>query len=132
MSRKTDALAASRLPDLPDAGYSTIRQKQTTDAIMFFMRGVERNRKLLLGIVCDGKRKWRTTAGRVWRGLLVNTEILDSIYQYFCWQAGRHPRQQLELLNQIEQRQPTIAHDAQRDEVQVREALAWLEAKKFH
>ena len=47
----TDPLSASRLPDLPNAGYATLKQKQTSDAICEFMRQTERNRVLLLSIV---------------------------------------------------------------------------------
>lgn len=97
MSR--DALAASRLPDLPTAGYASTRQKQTTDAIMLFMRSVERDRQLLLAIVVDGIDKWRKTAGTVWRGLLIDRDILDSIFRYFIAQAGPNPAQQLLILH---------------------------------
>ncbi len=86
------------LPDLPHAGYSTRRQKETSDAIMFFMRGVERDRMLLLNIVVDGLDKWRKTAGTVWRGLLINRDVLDSIYHYFELQAGSKPMAQLVVL----------------------------------
>ncbi len=86
------------LPDLPDAGYSTRRQKETSDAIMFFMRGVERNRPLLLAIVIDGIDKWRKTAGTVWRGLLIDRDVLDSIFRYFVLQAGPNPAQQWLIL----------------------------------
>ncbi len=97
MSRS--AIDASRLPDLPTAGYASNRQKQTTDAIMFFMRSVERDRQLLLAIVVDGIDKWRKTAGTVWRGLLIDREILDSIFRYFIAQAGPNPAAQLLILH---------------------------------
>ena len=99
------ALLRSRLPDLPDAGYATQRQKETTDAIMIFMRAVERERALLLSIVVDGPMKWRKTAGTVWRGLLIDNDILDSIYTYFRMQAGENPAQQLLILHGMEQQQ---------------------------
>ncbi len=94
-----DPLSASRLPDLPNAGYATHRQKETTDAIMFFMRNMERNRPLLLSIVVDGVEKWRKVAGGVWKGLLIDREILDSIFRYFVQQAGPNPAQQLLILH---------------------------------
>lgn len=87
------------LPDLPDAGYATRRQRETTDAIMFFMRKVERDRPLLLAIVIDGLEKWLKTAGRVWKGLLIDRDLLTSIFQYFVLQAGPNPAQQLLILN---------------------------------
>jgi len=94
-----DPLSASRLPDLPNAGYASKRQKETSDAIMFFMRMVERNRALLLMIVVDGIDKWLRTAGTVWRGLLIDKEILTSIYRYFVLQAGPNPAEQLLILH---------------------------------
>ena len=92
---------ATHLPDLPHAGYSTRRQKETSDAIMFFMRGVERNRLLLLDIVLDGPEKWIKTAGRVWRGLVINPDVLMSIYRYFVIQAGDHPGLQRRAIRQL-------------------------------
>ncbi len=65
---------------------------------MFFMRGVERNRPLLLAIVIDGIDKWRKTAGTVWKGLLIDRDVLDSIFRYFVLQAGPNPAQQLLIL----------------------------------
>lgn len=100
------------LPDIPNAGYSTRRQRETTDAICFFMRGVERKRELLLDIVIDGREKWRGVASRVWRGLLIDKALLDSIYDYFVLQAGKDPVAQRETLRLMEkwapQRQPPI------------------------
>jgi hypothetical protein len=98
------ALELPHLPDLPDAGYSTYRERVTTDAIMFFMRGVERDRLLLLSIVIDGRERFRRVAGRAWRGLLVNRDILDSIYSYFVLQAGPNPEAQRDRLRQIQKR----------------------------
>src|SRR5690242_18988370 len=99
------------LPNLPDAGYATHRQKQTSDAIMIFMRKAERNRVLLLSIVIDGLDKWRTTAGSVWRGLLIDRDILDSIFRYFVAQAGPNPAEQLLILNGMAQQQQIPAWD---------------------
>jgi len=96
-----DEFSSERLPDLPNAGYSTRREKLTTDAIMYFMRGVERNRPLLLDIVLDGRAKFRRVAGHTWRGLLINTELLDSIYAYFVLQAGPQPEAQREALKSL-------------------------------
>ncbi len=94
----SDPYASSRLGDLPDAGYATKRQKETSDAIMFFMRDVERNRVLLLSIVVDGLGKWLTTSGKVWKGLLIDKDILTSIFRYFVAQAGVNPAAQLLIL----------------------------------
>jgi hypothetical protein len=107
----TDPIAASRLGDLPDAGYATMRQRQTSDAIMIFMRQAERNRALLLSIVVDGIEKWRKTAGTVWRGLLIDRDLLDSIFRYFVLQAGPNPAQQLLILNGMAKQQMTTRWD---------------------
>lgn len=79
------------LPDLPNAGYATDREKQLSDAIMQFMRETERNRPLLLSIVIGGKEQWRKNAQEIWRGLRVGEhhEALDSIFAYFELQAVR-------------------------------------------
>ena len=94
----SDPFAAERLPDLPHAGYATFRQKQTSDAVMIFMRGVERDRILLLSIVVEGIETWRKTAGTVWKGLLIDRDLLDSIFRYFVLQAGVNPAEQLLIL----------------------------------
>jgi hypothetical protein len=86
------------LPDLPNVGYSTLREKRLSDEIMLFMRDVERDRLRLLTIVVDGPDKWRTVARRIWRGLGIETDALDEIYRYFVLQAAR-PAQQRELLD---------------------------------
>jgi len=96
-----DSYRAERLPDLPRTRNQTRWEKETSDAIMMFMRGAERHRPLLLSIVVQGRAKWRETAGRVWRGLLINDEILDSIYFYFVMQAGPNPAAQLATLLEL-------------------------------
>ncbi len=108
------------LPDLPDAGYSTRRQKEASDAIMFFMRGVERDRFLLLSIVIDGIDKWRKTAGGVWRGLLIDRDILDSIFRYFVAQAGVNPAQQLLILHGMREQEQRTQFDKR---IRTRETL---------
>lgn len=87
------------LPDLPNAGYSTQRERELTDAIMMFMREIERDRMRLLTIVLEGKAKWRKVAGSIWRGHRVGEDhaLLDSIYDYFTLQACRPGTQRLLL-----------------------------------
>jgi hypothetical protein len=87
------------LPDLPTAGYATIRERELTDMVMQFMREVERDRLRLLTIVIEGKTRWRSVAGSIWRGHRIGEEhaLLDSIYDYFTLQACR-PRTQMLLL----------------------------------
>lgn len=104
-----DKFAASRLPDLPNAGYASKRAKETSDAIMIFMRRVERERALLLMIVVDGIDKWLKTAGTVWKGLLIDKQILTDIYRYFVMQAGPNPAEQLLILHgQLEQQKREV------------------------
>lgn len=88
------------LPDLPNAGYATQRERELTDMIMQFMREVERDRLRLLTIVIKGKTRWRAVAGDIWRGHRIGEDhqLLDSIYDYFTLQACR-PRTQRLLLN---------------------------------
>jgi hypothetical protein len=87
-----------RLPDLPIVGYATDRERQGTDAIMLFMREVERDRLKLLTIVCDGKEKWRRGAGYVFgTALNIDDDILDEIFWYFTLQCAR-PRGQWYLM----------------------------------
>lgn len=97
-------ISASRLPDLPNAGYSTERQKATSDLVMFWLRNIERDRLLLLSIVIDGPAKWRKTAGNAWglssagRASAVTTELLDRVFQYMALLAGPNPAEQLLIL----------------------------------
>ncbi len=82
------------LPDLPNAGYSTQREKALSDSVMMFMRDIERDRIRLLTIVIEGRDKWRKVAGEIWRGLRIGEDIslLDDIYFYFTLQAGTLPQ----------------------------------------
>src|SRR5262245_2315328 len=92
------ALIMIRLPDLPNAGYSSWRQKEASDALMFFMRDCERDRTRLLNIVCQGPDKWRRVAGDIWRGLPIDTEAIDAVYRYFLLQACNQVELQAQLL----------------------------------
>lgn len=79
--------APLQLGDIPNAGYSTDLQKQTTDTIMFYMRGVERDRVQLLAIVMDGIEKFRKLTLANWKGLAIDRDIVDSVWRYFAMQA---------------------------------------------
>lgn len=99
-----NALDASRLPDLPNAGYVTPKEKATSDLIMFWLRAVERDRPLLLSIVVDGAARWRKVAGDAWhltrasRSTAVTTELLDRVFDYMALLAGPNPAEQLLIL----------------------------------
>jgi hypothetical protein len=86
------------LPDLPNVGYATQREREGTDLIMTFMRDTERNRLLLLTIVIEGREKWRKLAAATFgTQTSIDTEALDEMYDYFTLQACR-PRTQRLLL----------------------------------
>ena len=99
--RDTPAMAASRLGDLPNAGYSTKREKELSDAIMLFMRKIERDRPFLLSIVVGGKAKFRHIVGKQFRGLRPLDDLLDKMFDYFVKQAGPNPLGQLEKLERM-------------------------------
>lgn len=93
-----DEFAGQRLPDLPNAGYATARERKLSDEIMFFIRGCERNRLLLLTIVCDGKEKFRPIARKAWSHLRVDTDLCDAVYGYLALLAGQYPNLQRDAL----------------------------------
>jgi hypothetical protein len=73
-----------RLPNLPNAGYATQREKGLSDAIMQFLRDIERHRFTLLTIVIAGKEQWRVNAQETWRALRIGEDhqLLDSVFSY--------------------------------------------------
>jgi hypothetical protein len=75
------------LPDLPNAGYGSRREREASDAIMLFMRDCERDRPRLLAIVCEGPDTWRRVASDLWRGFPISTDLIDAVYKYFVLQA---------------------------------------------
>mgnify|MGYP001585449604 CR=1 FL=1 len=79
------------LPDLPNVGYATDRERRLSDNIMDFMRQTERDRLRLLTIVLEGREKWKAVAGDIWRGYRIGQEdgVLMAIYDYFVLQAIR-------------------------------------------
>lgn len=89
------ALAASRLPELPHAGYSTARQKALSDAMMFLIRGFERDRPVLLKVVLAGAIRWRRTFTREFRWLRADSELADAVFGYLVRLAGPNPEAQL-------------------------------------
>lgn len=77
------------LPDLPNAGYATFREKALSDAVMQFLRTLERDRLRLLTVVLEGPATWRRIAQSIWRGLRIGEDhqLLDEIYKYLELQA---------------------------------------------
>ena len=99
-----DPISASSLGDLPNAGYSTRRERELTDAIMLFMRNIERDRIVLLSIVIDGRDKFRHVLLKQYRGLGLADRLCDQIFDYFTQQAGKYPIQQREALLHMDNR----------------------------
>jgi len=103
----SDPLAASRLPDLPNAGYSTRRERELTDAIMFLVRGFERERLLLIETVLQGQMLWRKRFIRAFRAIHADETLADAVFGYFVLLAGPNPAEQLLILHgqmQLEER----------------------------
>lgn len=120
-----DEFAASRLPDLPNAGYSSPKQKATSDLVMFWLRDIERDRLHLLQIVVEGPERWRRIAGKAWgldsggRVGAMTTELLDQVFTYMVLLAGVNPGEQLLRLMQFRQERMLDRYDfrARRHEV---------------
>jgi hypothetical protein len=103
-----DPFASSRLPDLPNAGYATKRERAVSDMIQEFIRQIERDRVALLDIVCSGLGKWRKVCAGVLRGARMETELVDAIYHYLTLLAGDHPAQQLQNLLTMQHAKPWL------------------------
>lgn len=97
-----DEFAGRRLPDLPNAGYATRREKQFSDEIMSFIRGCERNRILLLTIVCARKDKARRVMKKAWKHLKADDEMVDAVFGYLVLIAGEKPEEQLDHLQNLD------------------------------
>ena len=78
-----DEFAGQRLPDLPNEGYATRREKAASDAIMFFVRNMERNRMLLLTVVCSGREQWHKEGAEWRRALRLSTDSMNQLFNYF-------------------------------------------------
>lgn len=101
----SDALSSSRLPDLPNAGYATQLQRELSDAIMFLLRGIERDRLLLLEIVIEGRAKWRKRFLAAYRAIKADQEFADAVWGYLVMLAGPNPDAQKAILQGIERQQ---------------------------
>lgn len=100
-----DPFKSSRLGDLPNDGYSTRRERELSDAVMLFMRAIERDRKVLLLIVVEGPDVFRGRMLKEWRGLRPARDLVDKVFQYFVRQAGPNPLGQLEALSRMTNRE---------------------------
>lgn len=109
-----------RLPDLPNVGYSTRKDREGSDAIMDFVRKIERDRLRLLQTVVDGPLKWRRVAGDIWRGSAIDLEAVDEIYRYLTLMAAK-PVHQRAMLDSLK--------NAARYKEAVRQAMPDIEAQ---
>lgn len=100
-----DPIAASRLPDLPNAGYATRTQRELSDAMMFLIRGFERDRLLLLETVLHGKTLWRRRFIAAFRAIKADAEFADAVFGYLVLLSGPNPEAQKARLQQMEQQQ---------------------------
>jgi hypothetical protein len=106
-----DALSASRLPDLPHAGYRSKTARELSDAMMFLIRGLERDRLLLLEVVINGRAKWRKAFVKAYRAIKADTEFADAVFGYLVLLAGPHPDAQKARLEQLEAQRQTQTWD---------------------
>ena len=122
-----DEFSGSRLPDLPNAGYSTRAEKALSDTVMTFIRALERDRIVLLKIVIDGPQKFKSVCGKRWRGARVPSELLDAVFGYLQLLAGDNPRGQYERLTQMQVAPPWIGDNAS-NYAKVRDSLEFVAA----
>ncbi len=101
-----DEFAGQRLPDIPNAGYQTTREKMLSDGIMHFCREIERDRISLLSIVIDGHLKWRRIIKDKLAGLRMSDELADEMYRWFEQMAGPNPMMQRDSLLRLSQVSP--------------------------
>lgn len=99
----SDPLAHSRLPDLPHAGHATRAQREVSDAIMFLIRGLERDRLLLLEVVCKGQLLFRKRFVKEYRAIKADSESADAVFGYLQLLAGPNPEGQKARLEQMYQ-----------------------------
>ncbi len=82
----------------------------------------------------DGIDKWRKTAGTAWKGLLIDRDLLDSIFRYFVLQAGVNPAEQLLILEGLQQQRAREAWDKRtstRESFQKAQRSALADLRKY-
>lgn len=106
-----DPFASSRLPDLPSAGFQTRLQRELSDAMMFLIRGLERDRLLLLECVIHGRVTWRKRFKKAFRAIKADDEFADAVYGYLVLLAGPNPEAQKAQLVQLQSQQHVTSYD---------------------
>lgn len=72
------------LPDLPNAGYSTVRERMLSDSVCMIMREMERNRLRLINVVLGGLDRWKRFAMKdLGRELRPDDELLTCMFRHF-------------------------------------------------
>ena len=90
-----------RLPDLPNAGYATRREKALSDAIMFSVRAWERDRPTLLMMVIEGQPTFHARCKTAWAAWRVDDDLIREVWEYVKLLAGADPQGQLAQLMKI-------------------------------
>jgi hypothetical protein len=90
------------LPDIPHDGWATRREQELHDLIHEFVRGLERNRVLLLTIVLGGRDLFRTRGADSLRYLRADRDVIDAVFGYLELLASR-PARQVQLLKAMKQ-----------------------------
>jgi hypothetical protein len=106
-----DPYRSSRLPDLPTAGYHTRAQRELTDAIMFLIRGMERDRALLLETVIKGRALWRKRFISAFRAIKADETFADAVFGYLELLAGPDPVAQKARLDLMVSQQQVTSWD---------------------
>ena len=101
-----DEFAQSRMPDMPNAGYQTTRERTLSDEIMMFLRDAERDRLYLVSMVCDGYDKFAKIAKGAWRHLKVDDTLIKAVWGYLVLLAGPEPDTQRTALLQLKWMSP--------------------------
>jgi len=83
-----DEFSNQRLPDLPNVGYSTNREKRLSDEIMQFLREIERDRRRLLMVVVGGFDLWKQVSKPVFKGWRIDDDTLREMYHYMLLLAS--------------------------------------------
>lgn len=81
-------MSHQHLPDLPNSGFHTPLQRELSDAIMFLIRGLERDRLLLLETVIQGRAKWRKVFKSAFRAIKADDEAADAVFGYLMLLVG--------------------------------------------
>ena len=100
-----------RLPDIPNAGYQTPVQRELSDAMMFLIRGLERDRYLLLETVIKGQKLWRKRFKSAFRAINADDEFADAVFGYLVIMAGPNPDEQKARLELMHTQQSVTSWD---------------------